>query len=94
LGQGLAALFVTTHSASIPPAVEILSALTGMTSREARVALTLAAGRTTNETAEDLGISVNTLRKHLASAFDKASVNSQQALTKFVDELSLPLRND
>jgi DNA-binding CsgD family transcriptional regulator/PAS domain-containing protein len=91
LGPGLAAIFVTTHGESIPPALEVLSALSGLTTREARVALLIAGGALPSEVAAQLGISIHTTRKHLAHAFEKTGVNSQQGLTKFISALSLPL---
>ena len=91
LGPGLAAIFITTHGASMPPALEVLSALCGLTSREARVALMIADGATPNIVAKALGITMNTMRKHLANIFAKAGVNSQQGLTRLVCGLSLPV---
>jgi DNA-binding CsgD family transcriptional regulator/PAS domain-containing protein len=91
LGPGLAAIFVTTHGASIPPALEVLSALSGLTTREARVALMIADGAAPDAAAAELGISIHTMRKHLAHVFEKTEVNSQRGLIKFVSALSLPL---
>jgi DNA-binding CsgD family transcriptional regulator/PAS domain-containing protein len=91
LGPGLAAIFITTHGASVPPALEVLSALSGMTSREARIALMIADGSAPNETAQTLGISINTVRTHIAKVFEKTGVNSQLELTKFISGLSLPV---
>jgi DNA-binding CsgD family transcriptional regulator len=91
LGPGMAAVFVSTDAQGIPPAVEVLSALTGFTSREARIALMIADGRAPNETAAELGISINTVRTHIAKIFEKTGVNSQLGLAKFIGSLSLPL---
>ena len=91
LGPGLAAIFVTTNGASVPPALEVLSALSGLTSREARVALMIADGAQLSEAAKTLGIAMNTMRKHLANIFAKTGVNSQLGLVRFVSGLSLPL---
>lgn len=91
LGPGLAAVFVSTNAQGIPPALEVLSALSGMTSREARVALMIADGQTPNEAALVLGISVNTVRTHLAHIFEKVGVNNQMGLAKFIGGLSLPV---
>ncbi len=93
LGAGNAAIFVTTNGASTPPALEVLSALSGLTSREARIALMIADGQATNAAAAELGISIHTMRKHLAHVFDKTGVSSQQELIRFVGGLSLPLAN-
>jgi DNA-binding CsgD family transcriptional regulator/PAS domain-containing protein len=91
LGPGLAAIFVTAHGESMPPALEVLSALSGLTSREARVALMIADGAAPNAAAAELGISIHTMRKHLAHIFEKTGVSSQQGLTKFIRGLSLPI---
>jgi DNA-binding CsgD family transcriptional regulator/PAS domain-containing protein len=91
LGPGMAAVFVSTNAQGIPPAVEILSALTGLTSREARIALMIADGRAPSETAAELGISLNTVRTHIAKVFEKSGVNSQLGLAKFISGLSLPV---
>jgi DNA-binding CsgD family transcriptional regulator len=91
LGSGLAAIFVTMHGESIPPALEVLSALSGMTSSESRVALMVADGYSTAEIASALDISINTLRKHLMNVYEKSGVNSQQSLIRFIGGLSLPV---
>lgn len=91
LGPGLAAIFVTTHGAGMPPALEVLSALSGLTSREARIALMIAGGTPLNGAAKSLGITMNTMRKHLANIFAKTGVKSQLGLVQLISELSLPL---
>lgn len=91
LGPGTAAVFVSTNANGIPPAVEVLSALSGLTSREARIALMICDGRAPGVVASELGISINTVRSHIAKVFEKVGVNNQQGLTKFVSGLSLPL---
>ena len=91
LGPGLAALFVSTGSANVPPPLEALSALTGLTSQEARVALMIASGLSPKDGAAKLGISMNTIRSHITRIFQKIGVNDQQAMTKLIDGLSVPL---
>jgi DNA-binding CsgD family transcriptional regulator len=91
LGPGMAAVFVSTSAQGIPPAVEVLSALSGLTSREARIALMITDGRAPSEAAASLGISINTVRTHIANIFEKTGVNSQVGLVRFVTGLSLPL---
>lgn len=91
LGPGQAAVFVTSRSGARPPSVEVLSALTGFTLAESRVALAVAAGHSTEAIAAMQGISVNTLRKHLANAYAKTGLNSQSALGAMVNRLRLPL---
>lgn len=95
LGPGQAAVFVATAGPSRPPALEVLSALSGLTTTEARVALELAdataAGRGTEAVASALGITIATLRKHLANIYDKTGLRSQGALCAFLARLALPL---
>lgn len=92
LGDGLAVVLVTTDTAARPPAVEVLTALSGMTVAEARVALGISEGRSIDEIASSQGIAVNTVRKHLSNAFDKTEARSQAALGAFVNRLRMPLR--
>jgi DNA-binding CsgD family transcriptional regulator len=75
----------------MPPALEVLSALSGLTSREARIALMISDGAPLNGVAKALGITMNTIRKHLANIFAKTGVNSQLGLVQSVGSLSLPL---
>lgn len=92
LGPGRAAVFITNRAGARPPSVEILCALSGLTAGEARVALLIADGKGPDEAAAELGISVNTLRKHLANTYEKTGYNSQTALAAFVNKLRAPLR--
>lgn len=91
LGPGLAAIFVSTHMASVPPSLEVLSALCGLTAREARVALLIADGLTQPQAAAQLGIALNTLHTHLSHAYEKTGTNNMQALAKFVGMLRVSM---
>ncbi len=90
LGPGLAAIFFATSAAGRPPSVEVISALSGLTTAEARVALAVAEGQGTAQIAQALGITIQTLRKHLANIYDKSGLRSQTALAAFVNRLNLP----
>lgn len=92
LGDGLAAVLISTDSAAQLPMIEILTAMTGMTVSEARVALGIADGQSVDEIAAAQGIAPNTVRKHLANAFGKTNVTSQPSLGVFVNRLRMPLR--
>jgi DNA-binding CsgD family transcriptional regulator/PAS domain-containing protein len=92
LGEGLAAVLVTTESTAHPPTVEVLTALSGMTVSESRIALGISEGQSLEQIAVRQGISVNTVRKHLSNAFDKTNARSQVALSAFVNRLKAPLR--
>ena len=91
LGPGLAALFISTDRASLPPTLEALSALTGLTSQESRVALMIAGGVSPKDGAAQLGISLNTMRSHITHIFQKTGTNDQQAVARLVGDLSLPV---
>ena len=92
LGLGHAAVFLSAAGENLPPSLEILSALSGLTSHEARIALMIADGSTPADAAGKLGVSMNTMRTHLSHIFDKTGVNSQPALVRFVSSLSMPVR--
>jgi DNA-binding CsgD family transcriptional regulator len=91
LGPGHAAVFISLAGASLPPSLEILSALSGLTSREARIALMIADGKSLSDAADVLAISIHTIRTHIAHIFQKTGTNSQPSLVKFVSGLSLPI---
>ena len=93
LGPGLAAIFVSTNTKDMPPAVEILTALTGLTIQEARIALAIADGKSPAKTALAMSLSINTVRTHLVHVFAKTQTNSQLELAKFIGNLSLPMLN-
>lgn len=90
LGPGLAAVFVTTHSQARPPALEIVCAVTGLTTAEARVALAISNGQTPQETADGLGVSVHTVRKQLSVTFDKTGLRNQAELSAFLARMTPP----
>ncbi len=91
LGPGLAAIFISTEKAALPPTLEALSALTGLTSQESRIALMIAGGVSPKDGAEQLGISLNTIRSHITHIFQKTGTNDQQAVARLVGDLSLPV---
>jgi DNA-binding CsgD family transcriptional regulator len=92
LGPGHAAVFISAAGSNMPPSQEILSALSGLTSRESRIALMIADGSTPADAAGKLGVTMNTMRTHLSRIFDKTGANSQPALVRFVANLSMPVR--
>lgn len=91
LGPGMAAIFVTGSGAARPPSVEVLSALTGLTSAEAEIALGVAEGESVDTIARRRGISINTVRKHLSNAFNKTGAAGQNELGALVNRLRVSL---
>lgn len=91
LGPGLAAVMLVEPGGHAPPPVEVLGAVLGLTAAEARVALALASGQGTAESARTLGISANTLRKHLSNIFDKTGLRDRAALVAAVNRFRAPI---
>ena len=60
-----------------PPPVETIRKLFELTHKEAQLALCLANGRSLQEAAGDLGITLNTARAHLRSTFSKTGIDRQ-----------------
>ena len=72
---------VTEPDAKEVPA-EVIQKLFDLTPKEATLALRLAAGRTLQEAAEELGISPNTARAHLRAIFSKTGFDRQTKLVR------------
>ena len=70
----------------------MLTALSGLTTAEARVALAVADGGALDAIASELGVYLHTVRKHLSNAYDKTGMRSQAALGALVNRLRMPLR--
>lgn len=60
--------------------IDVLRQVYGLTPAQAAVARSLFAGRGVEETAQDLDLSLNTVRTHLKQIFTKCEVNSQAEL--------------
>ena len=60
----------------------------GLTAAEIRLAAHLADGLSLKEAAEELGVSVNTLRNQLRAVFDKMGLNRQSELVRALTQLS------
>lgn len=52
----------------------------GLTSRESKIVEAAVIGRTTHRIAENMGISMATVRNHLAHVFDKLEIASREEL--------------
>ncbi len=91
LGPGMAAVFVTVGQDARPPSVEVISAVTGLTTAEARVALAIADGTSPQEVAERQAVSINTVRKHLANAYEKTGLKNQVTLAAAISRLTPPV---
>jgi len=63
---------------------EVLKEMLKLTDAEARAALGLAHGKTMQDIADSLGVSLNTIRTHVASAFAKTQTSRQADLVRLV----------
>ena len=64
--------------------VEVLRQVYGLTPAQSAVARSLFAGRSVEETANELDLSLNTVRTHLKQIFTKCEVNSQAELLRLL----------
>ncbi len=79
------AVFISVEENSqTPPPVETIRKLFELTHKEAQLALCLANGRSLQEAASDLGITLNTARAHLRSTFSKTGIDRQARLVRAI----------
>jgi DNA-binding CsgD family transcriptional regulator/PAS domain-containing protein len=79
------AVFISVEEGpQTPPPVETIRKLFELTHKEAQLALCLANGRSLQEAANDLGITLNTARAHLRSTFSKTGIDRQARLVRAI----------
>jgi len=78
------AVFISSEDGHNVPPVETVRELFELTSKEAQLALCLANGRSLQEAAGDLGITLNTARAHLRSIFSKTGIDRQARLVRAI----------
>ena len=72
------------------PPVELVQSLFDLTPTEARVARSIASGRTAEDIAEDGGVSLNTVRTHVRGVLEKTGCNRQAELVALLTGLRQP----
>jgi DNA-binding CsgD family transcriptional regulator len=84
-----AAAFVLTP-VTLPqaPPVELVQSLFDLTPTEARVARSLASGKTVEDIASDSGTSVNTIRTHVRGVLEKTGCNRQVDIVALLTAIS------
>jgi DNA-binding CsgD family transcriptional regulator len=70
--------------------VELVQSLFDLTPTEARVARSIASGRTAEDIAEDGGVSLNTVRTHVRGVLEKTGCNRQADLVALLTGLRQP----
>lgn len=86
--HGLVAVFVVAGECEEAAKEDVIGQWLGLTGAEARVAGLIAQGRRPAEIAEEIELSVHTVRHHIKSIYRKTGAHSQSQLTALV--LNLP----
>jgi DNA-binding CsgD family transcriptional regulator len=89
--RACAALFITPAVDGLGSPAAALATLFGLTPGEVRVLERLLAGDTLAEAAATLGVSVTTVRTHLARIFDKTGTSRQAELIAMAAKFSPPI---
>jgi DNA-binding CsgD family transcriptional regulator/PAS domain-containing protein len=89
---GAAAVIIQDPAEGAPP-VEAIGLLYGLTAAERNVLEHVAASHTPQETADRLGVSVNTIKTHLQKIFAKTSTARQADLVRLVARSTAPLKS-
>jgi DNA-binding CsgD family transcriptional regulator len=76
------------------PPVDLVRSLFDLTPAEARVACSLATGKTVNDIASDSHISSNTIRTHVRGILEKTGCSRQTEVVALLTGLSSPRPND
>lgn len=82
--EGAAALFVTDPRSPVLVDRQVLRDLYGLTDAEAEVAQRLLAAASPTDIAEDLGVSIHTVRTHLKRIFAKTDTRGQKDLVRIL----------
>ena len=90
--QATAAVFITRPEVRSAFDLSVLAHTYGLTAAEIRVCEHLTRGRTPNEVAEDLGVSLSTVKTHMARIFSKMDVSRQADLVALIHRIAPPIR--
>lgn len=85
-----AALFIATSEVGALPQQQVLATLYDLTPAESRVMALIGEGVSTTLAAQQLNVSENTVKTHLARVYSKTGVSRQAELVKLVCALALP----
>jgi DNA-binding CsgD family transcriptional regulator len=83
-----AALVLTPVTVPQAPPVELIQSLFDLTPAEARVARSLASGKTVDDIATDGGTSANTIRTHVRGVLEKTGCNRQVDIVALLTAIS------
>jgi DNA-binding CsgD family transcriptional regulator len=90
---GAAAVIIQNPAEGAPAPIEAIGLLYGLTAAERNVLEHVAASHTPQETADRLGVSVNTVKTHLQKIFAKTNTARQADLVSLVARSTAPLKS-
>ena len=85
-----AVLAMTPVTAPQAPPIELVQSLFDLTPAEARVARSLASGKSVEAIASDGGVSLNTVRTHVRGVLDKTGCNRQVEVVALLAGIAQP----
>jgi DNA-binding CsgD family transcriptional regulator len=90
---GAAAVIIQNPSQGATPPMEAIALLYGLTTAERNVLEQVADSHSPQETADRLGVSVNTVKTHLQKIFAKTNTARQADLVRLVARSTAPLKS-
>lgn len=87
-GQSFALLLATPVSSDRAPSIGLMRSLFDLTPAEAKLAQSMAGGRTLEDAAADHGVSINTVRNQLRAILEKTGCTRQAELTALLANLA------
>ena len=90
---GAAAVIIQNPSEGVTPPTEAIGLLYGLTAAERNVLEYTADSHSPQETADHLGVSVNTVKSHLQKIFAKTNSTRQADLVRLVARSTAPLKS-
>jgi DNA-binding CsgD family transcriptional regulator len=91
IGPGHCTVFIARRDELQPMVIEVLRTVFDLTVSEARVAAQLARGDSPQVIAENLHVSVNTVRTHLKHTYAKTDTHDQTSLSGLINSLLPPV---
>lgn len=92
--RGVTAVIVQDPAERRAPPLEAFASLYGLTFAEQKVLEHIAGGEPPQQTADELGVSVTTVKTHLQKIFAKTSTGRQADLIQLLERHTSPLRRD
>jgi DNA-binding CsgD family transcriptional regulator/PAS domain-containing protein len=92
--RGVTAVIVQDPAERRAPPLEAFASLYGLTFAEQKVLEHIAGGEPPQQTADELGVSITTVKTHLQKIFAKTATGRQADLVQLLERHTSPLRRD